>query len=635
MEAPKETCFIPYVDFVAYNVNPNTLEVSFTAITSYNGVIKSHHWDFGDGTSYNGEIPPPHKYPPQSSSTSTNAYTIKYTVKNDCGEAYWTHDVEIGRCLPDIKLSYILLNDSTVQFKNTTTSPTPVSYEWNFGDGTTSTSNATTVTKTYAFNGKYTATLKATNACGDNYFIVTIPVCSKPVPSQKIILSGCSTVLIDASATKNGELYQWDFGDGTILPASPSESSTISYTYAGNGKYNVKLKVINKNACDSATITTPVNIESTGIAPNDKWNYSSDDLEFNFSREAVVGASAYLWDFGDGTTSTQQSPGRKVYSNPGVYHLTLTVSNSCGEYKLNNSINVPAYKTIKGAPNTGFQDVVVFSAQQIYYLGTNGKLYKTDTAGNWSNGINLPSSLQFNNGTKLFKDINNNLWIYGRSEVAKFNILGLTWTSFFAATDYKRNETIDGIAVDNTGALWTVAGKEVRRNSTKIKSRGNKQFSSIAFAPATGRMWITGSNQNDLFYINTNSTELNTLNGAAIHNGADEIKVHPNGEIYFTTNTGIVRLSSSGSFISSYTAANTNGLLSGAPRKFDFDNRGTIWAVYAGRLLKIPINGGASKNYSFTPDLLNVSSVSVLNLTDADTDILLAKTTGNGAIQIK
>ena len=635
MEAPKEACFIPYVDFVAYNVNPNTLEVSFTAITSYNGVITSHHWDFGDGTSYNGEIPPPHKYPPQSSSTSTDAYTIKYTVTNDCGEAYWTHDVKIGKCLPNVNVSYILLNDSTVQFKNATTSPTPVTYEWNFGDGTTSTSGETTITKTYAFNGKYTVTLKATNACGDNFFIVTVPVCSKPVPSQKIALSGCSTVLVDASATKNGELYQWDFGDGTILPASPTESSTISYTYASNGKYNVKLKVINKNACDSATITTPVTIESTGIVPNDNWNYSSDDLEFNFSPAAVAGATSYLWDFGDGTTSTQQNPGKKVYANPGVYHLTLTASNSCGEYKFNTIINAPSYKNIKGAPNTGFRDIVVFSAQQIYYLGSNGKLYRTDTAGNWSDAIDLPSSLHFDNNTKLYKDINNELWIYGRGEAARFNAANLSWSSFFAVTDYKHNETIDGIAVDNTGALWTVAGKEVRRNNIRIESRGNKQFSSIAFASATGRVWITASNQNDLFYVNTNSAEIQTLNGAAIRNGADQIKIHPNGDIYFATNTGIVRVSSSGSFISSYTAMNTNGLLSGAPVKFDFDNKGNIWAVYAGRLLKIPIDGGASKNYSFTPDLLNVSSVGVLNLTDADTDILLAKTTANGVIQIK
>src|SRR5215211_3159756 len=203
VETPKETCFIPYVDFVAYNINPSTLEVSFTSITSYNGVIRSHHWDFGDGTTFDGEIPPPHKYPPQSPSSAGNSYRVKYTVTNSCGEAYWTDEVKINRCLADAKFTYSFLNDSTVRFTNGTTSATPVNYVWDFGDSTKSTSNASTVTKTYKFDGKYTVTLKATNACGDNYFLASIPVCSKPIPSQAITMSGCATVNINASATKN------------------------------------------------------------------------------------------------------------------------------------------------------------------------------------------------------------------------------------------------------------------------------------------------------------------------------------------------------------------------------------------------------------------------------------------------
>src|SRR5436305_6914356 len=78
VETPKETCFIPYVDFVAYHVDPTSLDVSFTSITSYNGVINSHQWDFGDGTTYDGEQPPPHHY--QNSISASATYRIKYTV---------------------------------------------------------------------------------------------------------------------------------------------------------------------------------------------------------------------------------------------------------------------------------------------------------------------------------------------------------------------------------------------------------------------------------------------------------------------------------------------------------------------------------------------------------------------------
>lgn len=636
VDAPRGTCFIPYVDFVAYHVDPNTLEVSFTSITSYNGTITSHYWDFGDGTTFNGEKPPPHKYPPQNASSTTNTYRIKYTVANECGEAYWTQDIKISRCLADVKFTYVMVNDSTVQFTNTTTSATPVNYEWDFGDSTKSTSSAGKVTKTYLFDGKYTVTLKATNDCGDNYFIASVPICAKPVPAQTVSLSGCATVNIDAGATKNGEAYQWDFGNGTVLPASPSSSPTISYTYPKNGSYTIKLKVINRNRCDSATTSTPVTIEAIGVVPNNNWSATSDDLEFYFSREGVINATAYSWDFGDGTSSFQQDPGRKTFSNPGVYELTLTASNSCGNYSFTSSLTAPFYKAISHAPNSPMRDVVAISAGEIYFLTAGGKLYKTDTAGNWSAAISLPPSLNFNNNTRLFKDIQNNLWIFGRNEVARFDPSNSTWVSLFGSTGFDRNTTIDGIAIDNSGDLWTVADREVHRNATKMNSSGNNRFSSIAFNSLTQTIWITATNRNDLYYVKTNEDRLTAVDVPGIAGGAGNIRVHANGDMYFTTGTGVVRVNNNGSFIAGYTALTTGGLLRGAPGAFSFDNEGNMWVVYEGGLLKIPVNAsGNTKNYSFTADLNNISSAAVLQVTETDSDILLAKTTGNVAIQIK
>jgi PKD repeat protein len=311
IDTPKETCFIPYVDFVAYNVNPSTLEVSFSSISSFNGKITSHHWDFGDGTTFDGEIPPSHKYPAQNTNTADNSYRVKYTVTNDCGEAYWTDDIKISRCLADVKFSYKLLNDSTVQFTNATTSSSPVTYVWDFGDSTKSTSSSTTVNKIYSYDGKYTVTLKATNACGINYFIATIPVCNKPIPSQKVTQSGCSTIDVDASTTKNGAWYQWDFGNGTVLPEAFSSSPHISYTYPNSGSYKMTVTVVNKNGCDTVRLSTQVKINAVGVVPNNEWSYTSDDLEFDFKREPVINATSYSWDFGDGTTSDQQNPGKK------------------------------------------------------------------------------------------------------------------------------------------------------------------------------------------------------------------------------------------------------------------------------------------------------------------------------------
>src|SRR5678815_3212913 len=76
-EAPEKKCFIPYVDFVAQHVNPSTLEVSFSVVTSYNGTITSYKWEFGDGTTFNGQNPPPHKYPPPTSPNGSANYRAK------------------------------------------------------------------------------------------------------------------------------------------------------------------------------------------------------------------------------------------------------------------------------------------------------------------------------------------------------------------------------------------------------------------------------------------------------------------------------------------------------------------------------------------------------------------------------
>src|SRR6478672_5520916 len=565
IDTPKETCFIPYVDFVAYNVNPSTLEVSFSSISSYNGTITSHHWDFGDGTSFDGEIPPAHKYPAQNANTADNSYRVKYTVTNACGQAFWTDDIKISRCLADVKFTYKLLNDSTVQFTNSTTSSSPVTYVWDFGDSTKNTSGATSINKVYLFDGKYTVTLKATNACGVNYFIATIPVCKKPVPSQKVTLSGCSTIDVDASGTKNGASYQWDFGNGRVLPETFASSPLISYTYPNSGSYKLTLTVVNKNGCDTVRLSTQVKINAVSVVPNNAWSYTSDDLEFDFKRETVINATSYSWDFGDGTTSNEQNPGKKTYSKPGVYTLTIGAKNSCGEYNFTTSLNVPDYKEINNAPNTSFSDVEVFSAQEIYFLGTNGKLYKTDTAGHWSNAISLPGTLAFNNETSLFTDVNNDLWVYGKKEIAKLDRSGLTWNSFFDETGFDRNTTITSMAVDKAGNLWTIGDREVRKNNKLINLK-NTHFYSLAYDATTERIWLIATNKDVLYYINTNSSEINTVDVNGMSNGASDIQVQPNGDILFSTVSGIMRVNSSGTVLGNYNASNTGGLLAGPPR---------------------------------------------------------------------
>ena len=629
-DTPEKKCFIPYVDFVAQHVDPSTLQVTFSTVTSYNGTITSYKWDFGDGTTFNGQDPPPHKYP---SANGSSHYKVKLTVANDCGEAYWTQDVTISACLPDTKFSFRYLNDSTVEFTNQTKTSSTSTYLWNFGDGTTGTSAQTTFTHVYNEDKPYVVSLKATNACGDNNYTETISVCRKPEASQKVSINGCGLVSIDASGSKNAIKYQWDMGNGTILPANPTTSPTITYTYPNAGNYTIKLKVFNAAGCDSATTSNNVSVPASALATNSNWNYTSDDLDFTFTRDAITNASSYKWDFGDGATATTQNPSH-TYANPGAYTVKLSATSNCGStYEFSTQINAPYYNTLKNLPDAGFQQVVAFSPSLIYYLGTNGKLYKTDTSGNWTM-INLPGGLPFNSDTKLFTDQSNNLWIYGRKDVEKLNNNGNSWTSFFSSTGLANNSTIDAIAIDDNGEVWTLSNGILRKGKTTIHS--SVVFSSLAFAPGTNRIWLTSPNSAGLYYVNTNSTQLNPVSNTSITGGGDNIQVVSNGDIYVTTSTGIVRMNSSSSTVATYNSGTTNGLISGRPTAYDFDSQGNMWVLLSGQLYKVPLaNSTNTKKYSFNADLSNLSSISVLNLSGTDSDILLAKTSGNAAIKIR
>lgn len=66
-----------------------------------------------------------------------------------------------------------------------------------------------------------------------------------------------------------------------------------------------------------------------------------------FSDQSTGNIATWAWDFGDGTTSTQQTPPVHCFSNPGNYTVTLTVGNSGGTS--NHTMNI----TVAPLPSTG------------------------------------------------------------------------------------------------------------------------------------------------------------------------------------------------------------------------------------------------------------------------------------------
>ncbi len=235
-------CFIPYVDFVAYNVNPNTLEVSFKDTVSYNGTITSHSWDFGDGTNYSGTQIPLHTYPKLSSADPVKTYHIKYTVTNDCGTAYWTKDIAVGPCLANVKFTYTYTNDSTIQFINTTTSGSPATYLWQFNDGTTSSSGASSFSKSYKTSGTYSVSLKASNTCGDNFWTESIVIKKKPTMAPTTVTSiKATTATASGTISNDGGLPVTERGVCWSTSPDPTIKNSVLKSAATTSSFSVTL----------------------------------------------------------------------------------------------------------------------------------------------------------------------------------------------------------------------------------------------------------------------------------------------------------------------------------------------------------------------------------------------------------
>lgn len=175
----------------------------------------------------------------------------------------------------------------------------------------------------------------------------------------------------------------WNFGDG----ATSTEESP-QHTYERGGRYTVELTVTDtKNAKTSARVTFSINQEpvpfATAQLPDSpdsvpsKYISGEPPLTVQFSSAASKdpdgSITAYLWDFGDGAQSAEPNP-TYTYSEPGVYEVTLTVTDDHGATAQDTSVRIEV-KTL---------EPTVFTVGDITY-----RLYDRNEIGSTERGASL------------------------------------------------------------------------------------------------------------------------------------------------------------------------------------------------------------------------------------------------------
>ena len=130
----------------------------------------------------------------------------------------------------------------------------------------------------------------------------------------------------------------WDFGDGTPIVTT----TRPIHAYATAGIYTVTLLASNLYGSDSSqqiiTVGEPAIARFTVSAQTAKMN---EVLTLTNTSTGTAPLS-YIWDFGDGLTSTLNTP-THIYASVGVFTLSLTTSNTYRTDNLRQHITIEPY----------------------------------------------------------------------------------------------------------------------------------------------------------------------------------------------------------------------------------------------------------------------------------------------------
>jgi PKD repeat protein len=264
-----------------------------------------------------------------------------------------------------------------VQFTNNTVNAN--TFKWYFGDG--GTSNATSPSHTYNANGNYDVSLVGYGgSCGTdsitriNYISINsgnTAQASLPMTGTATQQTCCLGVLYDSGGQGD---YQ-NNTSGTITLAPPGAISIrlmfvsfymegdwdFLYIYDGPttaspliGKYSSGINyqpppstITSSGGTITLLQTSDTYLTGSGFEINWQCNHPNTAPTANFKADAtetctgviqftdlsVNGPTNWLWDFGDGSTSTLENPVH-AFDSSGTFTITLTISNSFGHDSL-------------------------------------------------------------------------------------------------------------------------------------------------------------------------------------------------------------------------------------------------------------------------------------------------------------
>jgi PKD repeat protein len=305
--------------------------VSFTNLAG--GGANTYFWNFGDGNGWQnfGGGSTAHTF------NFTGDYVIQLAVFIGQGTASCTDTVSIPlHVLPSPVANFNFDNNNgcdslTVSFTDLSSADV-AAWQWDFNNGNFS-NLATPPAQFYSGSGSYNVELEvtSTNACKLSLTQV-ITVFQSPVPGfiPTSVCQNVNSLFTDLSTSLSGDPiinWGWDFGDGN---SSSQQNPTHVYSVAAP---IVVILDVNTAFCSASdTVSVTVEIEPTASF-SATTNVGCSPLVNVFSNTSTANAVSFLWDFGDGNTSSSTNPTHTFVNNFGVdtiFTVTLIAQTTFG-----------------------------------------------------------------------------------------------------------------------------------------------------------------------------------------------------------------------------------------------------------------------------------------------------------------
>ncbi len=374
-------------------------------------------WNFGDGTSLQSEVEATHTY------VQNGTYTLRLNLTDLVGNVGTnTTNVTVLDTIPTANFTFtptsgIQENVTSVDFTSTSGAyDSPLTFFWNFDDGTNSTSE--NQSHVFAANGTYLVNLTVTDFDGSvNSFVQSVTVDDK-VPVADIvgdtqIFEGDFANFSASGSTSNPDTiasYQWDFNyDGENFTVDNTTAiPTISRQFNQNGVFGVAVKVIDSDGSydidtlNNNTQITVLDKSPIAVLTGDSVVFENQTAFFNASGSISNpdAISSYEWDFNyNGTfvpaVNVSGPTSNFTYPSPSTPTVAVRVTDSDG------STNIT---TLSLLVKPSDHDVAVDSVSHnkasstVYLFGTVNVTANISNKGNFDENI----TIRLKEGTTVF-----------------------------------------------------------------------------------------------------------------------------------------------------------------------------------------------------------------------------------------